>query len=437
MAKRMLVLLLIVLKETGPTAACGDTCTSSFCSCTRLGLRSVPQFLPTTITSLNLWENAITTLSQSAFSRYSSLTWLELQYNQISVINSGAFHNLTSLTGLNLDNNQLTSLRADMFVGLDSLQYLYLHHNNIRSIEERTFVNLTQLRTLQLHNNQLTNLTADMFVGLDNLETLYLYNNNIHSIEAGTFSTNRHLSTLLLSSNHIDVFPSDFLLNLNSSELSELSLSHNRMETLPPEAYDILTSMRSRIIIGYNPWQCDCRMLPFRRRMTGFYTFEYSITCYGPTHLQGKSLVQDVNPDDLICEETITEIFSTPSTSSPVGHSTNHYPTRTPSITNFHVESSLATEFQSRVTVTEGSNTSSPDSFSLPVFLSGLGGILVGAFLTSAVYSAVWCKIRRRKTAPNPEKYPRYRYARRLKTAPFPELHLSAIAANANATAVV
>eukprot|EP00058_Branchiostoma_floridae_P005915 XP_002591403.1 hypothetical protein BRAFLDRAFT_69966 [Branchiostoma floridae] len=67
-ARRMLVLLLIILKEAGPTAACSSSC-SSDCDCSSRGLTGVPQDLPTTITILNLENNTIANLSQSDFSR--------------------------------------------------------------------------------------------------------------------------------------------------------------------------------------------------------------------------------------------------------------------------------------------------------------------------------------------------------------------------------
>ncbi|XP_078583291.1 uncharacterized protein LOC144865995 [Branchiostoma floridae x Branchiostoma japonicum] len=451
--KSLMVLLLIMLKEAGPTAACSSSC-SSDCDCSSRGLSSVPQDLPTTITGLYLWGNVITTLSQSDFSRYSSLTRLYPTANQISVINSGAFHNLASLTLLNLINNHLTSLRADMFVGLDNLETLYLENNSIHSIEAGTFVNLPQLRTLSLYNNQLTSLTAHMFKGLDNLETLYLKKNSIHSIEAGTFVNMPQLRTLSLSSNQLTSLTADMFKGLddledlylshndistieagalaNLTKLRDLNLSHNnistfpmeaasnlntsgfiydvygwphlrindnQMETLPPMAYDILASIRT-VYITNNPWQCDCRMLGFKRKMTGGREFEKQMTCAGPSKFEGESLYS-VDHVDLILDLILGPICQETATSPGAS--------------------------------TDGT---SPSSFSLPLFLSSLGGVLVGAFLTSAVYSAVWCKIRRRKTVPNPVKYPRYRYAS-PRTAPSPELSLSVIDLNAEDTAVV
>eukprot|EP00058_Branchiostoma_floridae_P000836 XP_002586324.1 hypothetical protein BRAFLDRAFT_108979 [Branchiostoma floridae] len=65
--KHLLVLLLIILKDAGPTTACSSSC-SSYCVCQSRGLNSVPQFLPTTINSLYLYGNEITTLRQYDFS---------------------------------------------------------------------------------------------------------------------------------------------------------------------------------------------------------------------------------------------------------------------------------------------------------------------------------------------------------------------------------
>ncbi|KAI8483959.1 hypothetical protein Bbelb_383490 [Branchiostoma belcheri] len=203
--KMMLVLLLILLKEAGPTAAHSCSC-SWWCDCISRGLTSVPQDLPTTISHLYLSHNAITTLSQSDFSRYSSLTVLRLHHNQISVINSGAFYNLSRLTHLWLYYNQLTSLRPDMFVGLDSLQYLVLG------------------------------------------------NNNINSISAGALENLRALQNIDLSHNNISTVPVEALSHAKTSAAwSTLTLNNNQMETLSSEAYDLLSSF-SYVNINNNPW---------------------------------------------------------------------------------------------------------------------------------------------------------------------------------------
>ncbi|KAI8498914.1 hypothetical protein Bbelb_233670 [Branchiostoma belcheri] len=327
--RRFLVLLLITLKDSGPAAACSSSsCSSSSCICVNEGLSSVPQDLPTNTTYLELDNNVITTMSESNFSRYSNLTTLRLNHNQISVINSGAFYSITRLTELRLSGNQLTSLRQDIFVGLDNLQVLSLGYNNIHNIEAGTFDSTPQLGYLTLYNNQLTILRAGMFVGLDNLQYLSLDHNDISSIEAETFSRTRqlrelwltsnsistiapgtfanlplHSISIFLSSNGINTFPVEAFSNLN---ISTLKMDHNQMETPPSTAYDILASC-TNVDISNNPWQCDCRMLPFKQKMTGFPDFEKHIRCAGPENVEGKSLLLAVEPEDLNCEETNTD----------------------------------------------------------------------------------------------------------------------------------
>ncbi|CAH1244178.1 GP1BB [Branchiostoma lanceolatum] len=87
------------------------------------------------------------------------------------------------------------------------------------------------------------------------------------------------------------------------TNITRLDLDNNVITTLDQSDF-------SRI--DNNPWQCDCRMAPFKQRMTGSYPFENQIICAGPGNLTGQYL-RDVNPEDLICEET-TPVYSTLST---------------------------------------------------------------------------------------------------------------------------
>ncbi|XP_035699511.1 fibroblast growth factor receptor-like 1 [Branchiostoma floridae] len=57
----------------------------------------------------------------------------------------------------------------------------------------------------------------------------------------------------------------------------------------------------SYVKIYNNPWLCDCRMVDFRLRMTGFYPFEDQINCTQPDHLYGQKL-KDINPENLFSD---------------------------------------------------------------------------------------------------------------------------------------
>ncbi|KAI8489913.1 hypothetical protein Bbelb_322740 [Branchiostoma belcheri] len=65
-------------------------------------------------------------------------------------------------------------------------------------------------------------------------------------------------------------------------------------------------------------------MLPFKQKMDDYYAFERQITCAGPGNLSRKSLLREVNHEDLICEQTSTVSFSTdPSTVAEVSTPTS------------------------------------------------------------------------------------------------------------------
>ncbi|XP_019620498.1 PREDICTED: leucine-rich repeat transmembrane neuronal protein 2-like isoform X2 [Branchiostoma belcheri] len=378
--RRMLVLLLIILKEAGPTAACSSSC-SSVCGCRGRGLTSVPQDLPTDITQLDLGLNDLTTLNQSDFSRYRSLTTLDLGFNQISMIHNKTFHNLTDLTRLDLNNNQLTNLTAGMFVGLGHLRYLWIQNNQLTWLPAHTFVGLGNLWRLSLSSNQLTHLSASTFVGLGSLEVLYLSHNNISTITADTLGNLRQLQTLKLSHNNINTFPVEALLSLNISALSELTLDYNQFKTLTVMAYDILTSI-SKVNINNNPWQCDCRMVDFRQRMNGSYQFENKTRCAGPASLTGQLLLY-VNPEDLICETT--PVYSTSSTK--------------------HMVDSTDPPLASTVTLTlTESNTDPADGGTvLTVPLLATLGAILGLSIICIIGFAVGCMYKRRQRDPTPQ----------------------------------
>ncbi|XP_066283641.1 leucine-rich repeat-containing protein 4-like [Branchiostoma lanceolatum] len=337
--KRLLVLLLVILKETGPATACSSSCSLSFCYCRDLGLNSVPQFLPTNISYLTLYSNEITTLRPYEFSRYEALETLDLAANQISEIKSRAFYNMTNLRDLRLFANQLASLQVNMFEGLINLEILNVYHNGMTSIEKGTFNRTPKLRTLDLRNNRISTLAADTFVNL------------------------LQFTSLDLSSNRFDTFPVSLLSNL--SMLSNLDMENNQIETLPLEAYDILASI-STTNLGSNPLQCDCRMLPFKQRMTGSHLFEYQITCAGPGSLQGKSLLHDVDPEDMICE--LTTVSPSSSTSSPVVQPGDSTSFKTPSMTHGTVTTPglSAVSVSSPFDTSEKSTSTEPTSSTIP-----------------------------------------------------------------------
>ncbi|XP_019645623.1 PREDICTED: immunoglobulin superfamily member 10-like isoform X1 [Branchiostoma belcheri] len=276
------------------------------------------------LVTLYLSENRLTSLRSDMFVGLEKLQDVNFYTNYIDDIQAGTFNTTPQLRILELGDNRLTTIRSDMFTGLGKLQELNVNINNITNIQAGTFISTPQLGTLALHDNKLTNLRSDMFTGLGNLQRLLLYNNDISDIQTGTFNPTPQLINLFLYNNRIQSIPPNLLANLQQlrylrfdynnittfpfqdlsklQTISRLSLNNNQMSTLPSAAYDILSSI-SNVDIDNNPWQCDCRMTPFRLKMNGSYPFENQITCSQPSNFSGQNLI-DIHPDDLgICEE--------------------------------------------------------------------------------------------------------------------------------------
>ncbi|XP_078575503.1 uncharacterized protein LOC144861459 [Branchiostoma floridae x Branchiostoma japonicum] len=175
---------------------------------------------------------------------------------------------------------------------------MYLSENEISDIQAGTFSPTPRLINLHLYQNNLTNLRSDMFTGLGNLLKLYLYSNEISDIQAGTFISTPQLTSLTLDDNKLTNLRSDMFTGLGN--LEELYLFRNRLTTLSSAEYDILSSI-SYVSIDNNPWHCDCRMFPFRLKMTGSHFFEYQIDCSQPDQFHGQKLI-DINPTYLICD---------------------------------------------------------------------------------------------------------------------------------------
>ena len=130
------------------------------------------------------------------------MTYLDLEWNQITSIESGDFAGFPNLQWLELRLSQITSIESIDFAGLDGLTQLALNNNQITSIESGDFAGLSNLTELSLNNNQITSIENGDFAGLPSfLQYLTLYWNQITSIESGDFAGLPNLQWLDLNYN--------------------------------------------------------------------------------------------------------------------------------------------------------------------------------------------------------------------------------------------
>ena len=192
-------------------------------------------------------EDAEKIKSAKGIEKLTSLTSLDLEYNNLSNIDLG---NNTALTFLKLTSNRLSSIDVSKNLSLTTLE---LSSNRLSSIDVSKNLSLT---TLELTSNNLSNIDLGnntalktLRLALNNLssidlsknttlKTLYMSNNNLSNIDLGN---NTALTTLELTSNNL----SNIDLG-NNTALKTLHLSSNRLSSINVSKNSSLTSLDLR-----------------------------------------------------------------------------------------------------------------------------------------------------------------------------------------------
>ena len=182
--------------------------------------------------TLRLGNNKLTTLPTDIFSGLSSLTSLNLSLNNFSSLpDDGIFDELTSLTTLWLHFNQLTTLPDGIFDELTELTDLSLGNNRLTALPPGIFDELTKLTDLRLPSNQLASLPDGVFDGLTGLTELDLSYNQLSTLPAGIFDRLSALTGLNLTRNQFSTLPAGIFDGL--TKLTALDLLGNTVSPLP------------------------------------------------------------------------------------------------------------------------------------------------------------------------------------------------------------
>ncbi|XP_030642566.1 podocan [Chanos chanos] len=188
-------------------------------------LRYVPNKLPKALNRLHLKNNKLEKIPAGAFENLSNLRELYLQNNLLSNdgMDNETFSHLSSLEYLDLSSNNLSVVPR----GLPrSLVLLHLEKNSIRSIPPEALTQARNLEYLLLHNNRLRSRSIHpaAFQGLKKLHTLHMYNNLLERVPRGL---PRRAKSLMLLYNLISEIGRNDLIALYT--LTELNLSYNRL----------------------------------------------------------------------------------------------------------------------------------------------------------------------------------------------------------------
>ena len=185
--------------------------------------------------SLNLYNVGLADLTAGDFAGLTGLVHLFMTDNpDLTELPAGLFDGLSSLQTLTLNDNGLSSLQGNAFAKLDSLTYLELEGNALTELPPRLFDGLTKLVRLRLDGNQLTTIPAGVD-SLVSLQVLNLRDNKLTTLPAGAFDSLVLLQELHLDANELDQtpLPDDLFAPLTALTTLELQQSSNR-GTFPP-----------------------------------------------------------------------------------------------------------------------------------------------------------------------------------------------------------
>lgn len=199
-----------------------------------LGLTEFPSellgLLPEQTYFIKLSENAITTLPENAFSRFSRLEYLHLANNRLTIVDGGSLRGLRRLRLLDLSANHLVRIAPTAFQYLVALEECDARQNALVELPWLP----RNVRSALFDHNKIVHVGPDALRGLHQLTQLRLQQNEITTLElpAGGLPA---LTDLNVSKNHLTVF--DVPVH-RMPKLLSLDLSQNRIKRILPIAFD-------------------------------------------------------------------------------------------------------------------------------------------------------------------------------------------------------
>ena len=210
----------------------------SYVDLSECGLTSVPRGLPSSIRYLQLRRNNMTVVQRRAFQDCPHVSILVLDENGITDIQANTFEHMTYLQQLWLNSNKLRHLPRLLPA---SLQRLLMDSNRVTQIED-VFPEESQIHTLSFMGNNITMISYEAFYKLPKLKSIDFSNNRIQHIYGNTFIESGELRTIQLSKNPLQYFHSRAFHGLGS--LQSLSLAYiGTSVSMYEDIFDDLTSV--------------------------------------------------------------------------------------------------------------------------------------------------------------------------------------------------
>ncbi|KAJ9598947.1 hypothetical protein L9F63_010541 [Diploptera punctata] len=178
--------------------------------------------------------SSVSNIPAEALRTLVTLQHLDFSNNKIRSMPETSFHFLKRLKVLELQDNQIDLVHKGTFQGgiHGSLEELYLSYNNLQVINTHTFVDLSSLTWLQLDDNKISRIEKRAFMNMDRLKRLDLRGNKIHSISDEAFQNLPELELLDIAYNQLQDLDFAMLDQVGTLSSFKLNVSHNSLQKL-------------------------------------------------------------------------------------------------------------------------------------------------------------------------------------------------------------
>ncbi|KPJ18286.1 Chaoptin [Papilio machaon] len=201
---------------------------------------------------LTLDNNNIHFFSSNDMKYYSSLEYLNLDFNKLLEFPSQMFETITSyrLKELRLSYNYISRVNPVFLTSLSDLHSLDLSYNRVHNVSERTFSKLTSLIYLSLVGNDIEIIANNAFSDLPKLEILDLQENNLVEFSTRFFrNVSNEESNFSINVSHNMI---SLLVGGPNVSISILDLSHNLIETVSRSFFESFSKHVRQILLSYN-----------------------------------------------------------------------------------------------------------------------------------------------------------------------------------------
>ncbi|XP_039199285.1 leucine-rich repeat, immunoglobulin-like domain and transmembrane domain-containing protein 2 [Crotalus tigris] len=181
---------------------------------------------------------------------------------------------------IRIENSLLTELFRGTFANVSTLEYLWLNFNNITVMDLRSLEHLNELKELRIQGNRLRSVPWTAFRETPVLEILDLKCNEIDVLPEHALRYLSRLTYLDLSCNELTVISKEVFYNWPV---------YQKLQRLEKKAQTVSSTVLS---LHDNPWICDCRLRGFVQFINSIgppmVLINSYLTCSSPKSKAGK-----------------------------------------------------------------------------------------------------------------------------------------------------